>query len=94
MLAGVPDEHPASMPGTRNLAVNLVFGKDTRVLLGGQVYGSMTSGKLADFIGALIQKGMTVDKIVTSQVGTHSMLTASPVSHQVENAAEIGLTKL
>jgi len=27
-------------------------------------------------------------------VGTHPMLTASPISHQVENAAEIALTKL
>jgi NADH oxidase (H2O2-forming) len=92
--AEAPDKHPASMPGTKNLAVKLVFEKDTRVLLGGQVYGSMTAGKVANFIGALIQKRMRADEIVTFQVGTHPMLTASPVSHQVENAAEIALTKL
>lgn len=89
-----PDKHPASMPGTSNLAVKLVFEKDTRILLGGQVYGSMTAGKVANFIGALIQKRMRADEIVTFQVGTHPMLTASPISHQVENAAEIALTKL
>jgi len=92
--AEAPDKHPASIPGTRNLAVKLVFEKDTRILLGGQVYGSMTAGKVANFIGALIQKRMRADEIVTFQVGTHPMLTASPVSHQVENAAEIALTKL
>jgi len=92
--AEAPDKHPASMPGTRNLAVKLVFEKDTRVLLGGQVFGSMTAGKVANFIGALIQKRMRADEIVTFQVGTHPMLTASPISHQVENAAEIALTKL
>jgi len=92
--AEAPDKHPASMPGTRNLTVKLVFEKDTRVLLGGQVYGSMTAGKVANFIGALIQKRMRADEIVTFQVGTHPMLTASPISHQVENAAEIALTKL
>lgn len=92
--AEAPDKHPASIPGTSNLAVKLVFEKSTHILLGGQVYGSMTSGKVANFIGALIQKRMRADEIVTFQVGTHPMLTASPISHQVENAAEIALTKL
>jgi NADPH-dependent 2,4-dienoyl-CoA reductase/sulfur reductase-like enzyme len=92
--AEAPDKHPASMPGTSNLAVKLVFEKDTRILLGGQVCGSMTAGKVANFIGALIQKRMRADEIVTFQVGTHPMLTASPISHQVENAAEIALTNL
>lgn len=91
--AEAPDKHPASIPGASNLAVKLVFEKDTHVLLGGQVYGSMTAGKVANFIGALIQKRMRADEIVTFQVGTHPMLTASPISHQVENAAEIALTK-
>jgi len=92
--AEAPDKHPASIPGTSNLAVKLVFEKDTRVLLGGQVYGSMTAGKVTNFIGALVQKRMRADEIITFQVGTHPMLTASPISHQVENAAEIALTKL
>jgi len=92
--AEAPDKHPASIPGTRNLSVKLIFERDTRVLLGGQVYGSMTAGKVANFIGALIQKRMRADEIVTFQVGTHPMLTPSPISHQVENAAEIALTKL
>jgi len=92
--ASAPDKHPASIPDTRNLAVKLVFEKDTHILLGGQVYGSMTAGKVANFIGALIQKRMRADEIITFQVGTHPMLTASPIAHQVENAAEIALTKL
>lgn len=60
----------------------------------GQAYGSMTAGKVANLIGALIQKRMRADEIVTFQVGTHPLLTASPIAHQVENAAEIALTKL
>ena len=89
-----PDKHPASIPGTHNLTVKLVFEKDTHILLGGQAYGSMTAGKVANFIGALIQKRMRADEIITFQVGTHPMLTASPIAHQVENAAEIALTKV
>jgi len=92
--AEAPDKHPASIPGTTNLAVKLIFEKDTRVLLGGQIYGGMTAGKVANFIGALIQKRMRADEIITFQVGTHPMLTASPIAHQVENAAEIALTKM
>ena len=91
--AKAPDKHPASIPGTRDLAVKLVFEKDTRIILGGQVFGGMTAGKVANFIGALIQKRMRADEIVTFQVGTHPMLTASPIAHQIENAAEIALTK-
>jgi len=92
--ASAPDKHPASIPGAHNLSVKLVFEKDTHILLGGQAYGSMTAGKVANFIGALIQKRMRADEIITFQVGTHPMLTASPIAHQVENAAEIALTKL
>jgi NADH oxidase (H2O2-forming) len=92
--ASAPDKHPASIPGTHDLTVKLVFEKDTHILLGGQAYGSMTAGKVANFIGALIQKRMRADEIITFQVGTHPMLTASPIAHQVENAAEIALTKV
>jgi len=92
--ASAPDKHPASIPGTRNLRVKLIFEKDTHILLGGQTCGGMTAGKVANFIGALIQKRMRADEIITFQVGTHPMLTASPMAHQVENAAEIALTKL
>ena len=89
-----PDKHPASMPNTKKLAVKLVFEKNTHVLLGGQVYGGMTAGKIANFIGALIQKKMRVDEIVTFQVGSHPMLTPSPIANQIANAAEIALTKV
>jgi len=92
--AEAPDKHPGTIPGAKSLAVKLVFERDTRVLLGGQAYGSMTAGKVANFIGALIQKRMRADEIITFQVGTHPMLTASPISHQIENAAEIALTKM
>jgi len=60
----------------------------------GQAHGSMTAGKAANFIGGLIQRRMRADEIVTFQVGTHPLLTALPIDHQVENAAEIALTKL
>ena len=89
-----PDKHPGSLPGTRDLTVKLIFAKGTGILIGGQAYGSMTAGLIANFIGALIQKRLRADEIVTFQVGTHPMLTPSPISHQIENAAEDALAKM
>ena len=92
--AKAPDKHPASIPGTKELGVKLIFEKETGILLGGQVWGGITVGLMANFIGALIQKRMRADEIVIFQVGTHPMLTASPISHQIQNAAEIALVKM
>jgi len=92
--AKAPDKHPASIPGTRELGVKLIFEKETGILLGGQAWGSVTAGLIANFIGALIQKRMRADEIVVFQVGTHPMLTPSPIAHQIQNAAEVALTKM
>jgi len=92
--AKAPDKHPASIPGTRELGVKLIFEKETGILLGGQAWGSVTAGLIANFIGALIQKRMRADEIVVFQVGTHPMLTPSPIAHQIQNAAEVALAKM
>ena len=92
--AKAPDKHPASIPGTRELGVKLIFEKETGILLGGQAWGSVTAGLIANFIGALIQKRMRADEIVVFQVGTHPMLTPSPIAHQIQNAAEVALVKM
>jgi NADH oxidase (H2O2-forming) len=39
----------------------------------------------------MIQAEMNADQIATFQMGTHPLLTASPVAYQVVNAAEIAL---
>ena len=92
--AKAPDKHPASIPGTKELGVKLIFEKETGILLGGQAWGGITVGLMANFIGALIQKRMRADEIVIFQVGTHPMLTASPIAHQIQNAAENALVKM
>ena len=92
--AVAPDKHPGCMPGAKNLGVKLVFKKDTGLLIGGQVYGGISTGEITNFIGSMIQHRMRVDEIATFQIGTHPMVTASPVSYQVTNAAEIALKKM
>lgn len=88
-----PNKHPGCMPGTEELGVKLIFEKDTMVLIGGQVYGGPTTGEMINFIGALIQHEMRAYEITIFQIGTHPMLTASPIAYQIVNAAEIALAK-
>ncbi len=92
--AVAPDKHPGCMPGAKNLGVKLVFKKDTGLLIGGQVYGGISTGEITNFIGSMIQHRMRADEIATFQIGTHPMVTASPVAYQVTNAAEIALKKM
>ena len=91
--ASAPDKHPGCMPDTHDLTVKLVFDAHTDVILGGQAYGGVSTGEMANFIGALIQQKARADEIATFQIGTHPALTASPIAYQVVNAAEDALRK-
>ncbi len=89
--AEAPNRHPTCMPGAANLKVKLVFEAGTGVILGGQVSGASSGGELINAISACIHKRMTADDIATFQTGTHPGLTASPISYQLVNAAEVAL---
>jgi NADPH-dependent 2,4-dienoyl-CoA reductase/sulfur reductase-like enzyme len=89
-----PDKHPSCISGAQDLGIKLIFEKDTGLLAGGQVYGGSTVGELINFIGTFIQHKMRADEISTFQMGTHPMLTASPMAYQIANAAEIAAAKL
>jgi NADH oxidase (H2O2-forming) len=91
--ASSADKHPASLPGAGILTVKLIFMKDDRKLIGGQVYGSDKAGYVANCIGSLVQREMRADEIAIFQMGTHPKLTPSPIAHQIENAAEIALAR-
>jgi NADH oxidase (H2O2-forming) len=89
-----PNKHPDSLPGATRLRVKLVFRKYSGTLIGGQVCGGETVGELVNLIAAMIQAEMNADQIATFQMGTHPLLTASPVAYQVVNAAEIALARM
>ncbi|MFP3860995.1 MAG: NAD(P)/FAD-dependent oxidoreductase [Bacteroidales bacterium] len=88
------DKHPGSLPGAQELDVKLIFEKDTGLLIGGQVYGGVSVGEKINFIGALIQHKMRADEVCTFQMGTHPLLTASPIAYQLINAAQLATVKL
>ncbi|MEA1887641.1 MAG: FAD-dependent oxidoreductase [Bacteroidota bacterium] len=89
-----PDKHPGSIPGAHELGIKLIFERDTGLLVGGQIYGGPSVGEKINFIGALIQHKMRADEVCTFQMGTHPMLTASPIAYQLTNAAQMAIVKL
>lgn len=69
--------------------------KTTDVLIiGGEVIGGVSAGELTNVIGLAIENRMTVNSLITSQIGTHPCLTASPAGYPLIKAAEIIATKM
>jgi len=91
--AAAVDRHPGSMPGAQKSRLKLLFDRRTRKLVGGEVYGGLSSAEMANGLSAAISGGMTVDQLAVFQMGTHPALTASPIAYQLVNAAELALTK-
>ena len=49
---------------------------------------------MANSIATVVQAEMNADQIATFQMGTHPLLTASPVAYPVINAAELALSRM
>lgn len=82
------DKHPSTLPGTHKLAVKLIAARDSGVLIGGQVMGGASTGELINLIGLAIQNRMTINSLLTAQMGSHPLLTAPPTAHPLIKAAE------
>jgi len=83
------DKHPGTLPGTHKQAVKLVVARESGVVLGWEVVGGLTAGELTNLIGLIIQNRMTINCILTGQIGTHPLLTASPAAYPLIKAAEV-----
>jgi len=92
--AAAVDKHPGSMPGAREMLVRLIFEQRSGKIIGGEACGGMTAGEVSNVMASLIANGMTAEKIATSQMGTHPLLTASPLVYQIVNAAAEAELKL
>lgn len=84
-----PDKHPGALPGMHNQMIKLIASKDTRTILGGEVMGGFSSGELINVIGLAIENKMTLSSLLISQIGTHPLLTGSPVGYPLIKAAEM-----
>ena len=81
------DKHPGSLPGTHKQLVKLIVGRESGVILGGEVVGGASTGELTNCLGFIIQSRMDVYSLLTSQIGSHPLLTASPAGFPLIQAA-------
>ena len=83
------DKHPGTLPGTHKQMVKLIVGKESNIILGGEVVGGLSVGELTNTIGFIIQNRMNINSILTAQIGTHPLLTASPAGYPLLKAAGV-----
>ena len=88
------DKHPGSLEGTSKQLVKLIVARESGVVLGGEIIGGQSIGELVNVLGVAIQNGMTVNSLLTLQIGTHPLLTAAPTAYPLIKAAEVSLRKL
>ena len=82
------DKHPSALNGTCKQIVKLIVGSDSGLIIGGEVVGGASTGELTNLIGLAIQNRMTVNSLLTAQIGTHPLLTAPPTAYPLIKAAE------
>lgn len=92
--AAAVDKHPGAMPGAKKMRVKLIFDRSSGKMIGGEAYGGGTAGEITNIMAQAIAGGMTADEIAVAQIGTHPILTASPLVYQIVNAAEEAVAKL
>lgn len=88
------DKHPGTLPGSIPQLVKLIAAKDGGVIIGGEVAGSYSTGEITNLLGFIIQNRMTVNSILTAQIGTHPLLTSAPTVYPLIKAAEMIVKRL
>lgn len=83
------DRHPGLLNNPHKQIVKLIAGRENGIILGGEVMGGSSTGELINIIGLIIQNKMNVNSLMTTQIGTHPMLTASPAAYPLTKAAEV-----
>ena len=87
------DRHPANLPNASKMRIKLIFAKHSHILLGAQISGGDSVGECVNMLSVMIQKNMTDMEIDTLQIGTHPLLTPSPLAYGVINATVDAIMK-
>ncbi len=83
------DKHPGKLPDAHRLLVKLIADRETGIIIGGQVMGGPSAGEITNLIGFAIQSRLTAQELFSLQVGTHPLLTSSPVVYPLIRAADV-----
>ena len=88
------DKHPGKLPGMKIQTVKLIVSKESGIIIGAEAMGGLNVGELINLTGFLIQNKTNVHTLLTAQIGTQPMLTASPAAYPLIKAAEIVTRKI
>jgi len=88
------DKHPGTLSNTNKQIVKLIVARESGMILGGEVVGGLSVGELTNLFGIAIQNKMTINSILTAQIGTHPLLTAPPTAYPLIKAAEVVVKKI
>ncbi len=92
--AEAPDRHPGKINDASKLKVKLIFSSPySHTLLGGQIAGGKSVGEMTNILSVMIQSGFKDIEIDTLQIGTHPLLTSSPISYPIIQAAVDAILK-
>ncbi|MBN1456282.1 MAG: FAD-dependent oxidoreductase [Sedimentisphaerales bacterium] len=83
------DRHPGTLSDTHKQVIKLIVAKESGIVLGGEVMGGLSVGELTNLIGLVIQNRMSINSILTAQIGTHPLLTAAPTAYPLIKVAEV-----
>ncbi len=87
------DRHPGKLPGGSQMHLKLVYARYSHTLLGAQMFGGDSVGELVNMFSVMILNKMTDMEIDNLQIGTHPMLTASPIAYPVITATVDAIRK-
>jgi NADPH-dependent 2,4-dienoyl-CoA reductase/sulfur reductase-like enzyme len=87
-------KHPGTLPGSSKQIVKIIATRESGVILGGSVMGGPCIGEFINFMSLVIQNRMTVYSALTAQIGTHPLLTGSPIIFPFSMALDIVAKKL
>ncbi len=87
------DRHPGKLPGASKIYTKLIYSRYSHILLGAQIKGGDSIGEMINMYSVIIQNKMTDMEINSMQIGTHPLLTSSPVAYPVINATVDAIMK-
>lgn len=87
------DRHPGKLPGASEVSIKLIFSAYSHNILGAQITGGDSIGEMINILSVMILNKMTDMDIDTLQIGTHPLLTASPIAYPIINATTDAIKK-
>ncbi|MHA1772494.1 MAG: FAD-dependent oxidoreductase [Candidatus Thorarchaeota archaeon] len=88
-----PDRHPGKLPGASKVYVKLIFARYSHQILGAQIRGGDSVGEMINLLSVMVQNRMTDLEIDALQIGTHPLLTASPLAYPIISATVNAIMK-